>query len=359
MSNSNTAKITEGFGRLDAKIAMFADGFVDEVWEVVSSRASLSEYSLYTKMGQFAERISGTGGVGLELVRKRRAPGGFAANIGYAAARLGVDTSMVDVYGKEIIDPVFDDVNKLCRVFSVDDPAVTHVLEFDDGKVLMSYMASVQNITWKQITDRVGMDKLTAMIGEADMIGVGYWSLLPSFDEIVSEIAANLPSGKKTRFFFDFADFKKRDEASLNASMQKLRLLNDRFPMTLSVNEHEAAALFAIYGETLDEKTDAIPEKTERVRKQIGLDELVVHTPYYGAAASSSNKPALAASVYCEKPVRSAGAGDSFNGGYIAASLAGFNTPERLEIANASVGAFLRSGVYPDRRNMLEYMGSL
>ena len=118
---------------------------------------------------------------------------------------------MIGVYGKENIDPVFEPVNNACQVFSLGDPATTHVFEFDDGKILMSHMEAVQDISWRLITKKLGIEKIISLLTESDLIGVGYWSLLPAFDEIVSEVCACMPQDKKTRrFFFDFADFRKK-----------------------------------------------------------------------------------------------------------------------------------------------------
>ena len=350
-------KITDAITGLDNKITMFADGYVDEVWEIVDQRTGLKDYTIYNQMRQFTNRInsSGTGGVGLELIKKRRAFGGFTANIGYAAARLGVSTSMVGVYGNEKLDPIFEPVSEICSVYSMGDPAITHVFEFDDGKILMSYMESVQDITWDSIVNKLGIEKIKQLILESDIIGVGYWSLLPAFDEIVSQISALLQqdsTGKKFKFFFDFADFLKKDSESLYKSLDILKVLNEKASVILSLNEHEAAALFKKYNETMDGELDLIPSKLENVRKNLGLDELVVHTPHYAVAACSTEEAVLVECICIEKPVRTAGAGDTFNGGYITAHLAKFDIKERLLIANAAVGYFLRNGEFPNIENL-------
>jgi sugar/nucleoside kinase (ribokinase family) len=256
------------------------------------------------------------------------------------------------VYGDEKLDPIFEPVNEICRVHSLGDPAITHVFEFDDGKILMSYMEAVQDITWARIVAQLGLDKINQLIAESDVIGVGYWSLLPAFDEIVTQISALLPQDNKNRkFFFDFADFLKKDSASLYKSLEILKALNEKAPVILSLNEHEAAALFAKYNETMDNELE-LPNKLENVRKNLGLNELVVHTPYYAVAASSNEKAVLVECPFCEKPVRTAGAGDTFNGGYIAAHLAKFDIKERLHVANAAVGYFLRNGKFPNIENL-------
>ena len=351
-------EITSALEASKGKITMFADGFVDEVWEIVNERADLQSYTLYNKMNQFADRItnSGSGGVGLELIKKRRAFGGFTANIGYAAARLGVDCAMVGVYGKETLDPIFEEVGALCDVYSLEDPAVTHVFEFDDGKILMSHMGSVLDITWQRIVDKIGLVKIKELLEKSDIIGIGYWSLVPAFDEILTQVCENIPNdGKTRRFFFDFADFRKKDEASLEKSMALLKKYNAKYPMTLSVNEHEAATLFALHGKSLDEtgqNIKEITENTEFVRDKIGLDEFIIHTPRYAVAAALGKAPAFDPSEFVEKPVRTAGAGDTFNGGYVAASLAGLGLQERLKTANAAVGHFLRTAVFPEIVNL-------
>ena len=355
MSDFDLSRIVSCLKQSDAKIVMFADGFVDEVWEIVNARANLKDFTIYNQMRQFGERItnSRTGGIGLELVKKRRAFGGFSANIGFASARLGVDTAVVGVFGKDKPDPVFEEVNELCRLTSLGDPATTHVLEFDDGKILMSHMEAIHAVCWKQIVDKLGMEKINSLLSESDIIGVGYWSVLPAFDEIVSQVCAHLPNDdKKRRFFFDFADFLKRDRISLDKTLLELKTLNQKIPMILSVNEHEAAALFAMYNETMDDEQRPLLKKIEYVREQIGLDELVIHTPHYAAAASNDEKAAFVMNHYIKKPLRSAGAGDTFNGGYIAARLAKLDISERLFVANAAVSFFLQNAKFPELKDL-------
>ena len=348
-------KIITALANLNGKISMCADGFIDEVWELVDSRASMAEYTKIGKMTHFGQRIIGvgTGGMGIELVKKRRDYGGFTANIGYATARLGIDTTMVGLFGNGKIDPVFAPVHAVSNMITMGDAAITHALEFDDGKILMTHMGVVLEIDWNRLVREIGIPKLAGLITDADIIGIGYWSCLPDFDNMIAQACALIPQdGKARRFFFDFADVRKRDTASLVKTFEVMKPLNKKCPMTLSMNEHEAAIIFELQGETLDDAGRSVPEKTEIVREKLGLDELVIHTPQYAAAAYSMEQPAMVPQKYCEKPVRTAGAGDTFNGGYIAATMAGLDITERLFVANETVSYFLDTGNAPSRDDL-------
>ena len=350
-------KIVNHLTNLDGTITMFADGFIDEQWSLVESRASFDDVTLISKMTQFADRInaSKSGGMGIELIKNRIVFGGFTANIGFAAATLGVNTIMAGLFGEGKVDSVFEPLQKISKMITLGAPSITHVLEFGDGKILMTDMEAILGMRWNRIVDVLGMDEIIKMVKESDIIGVGYWSLMPAFDEIVEQICAIIPKdGKERRFFYDFADIRKRDEASLLKTLDMLKDLNKKVPMTLSVNEHEGAVIFNLFNETFDNNGIDMAKKTENVRKQIGLDELVIHTPHFAVAASHSEDAVTVAQTYVEKPVRTAGAGDTFNGGYIAGTMSKMNISERLCTANAAVTYFLNTGFPPSRDNLAE-----
>jgi sugar/nucleoside kinase (ribokinase family) len=355
MSKVDTSKIRSSLEEAKGKIVMLADGFVDEVWEIVDARTGPKDYTLYERMDQFAKRIlkAGSGGLGLELIKKRRTFGGFAANIGYAAASLGVDTTLIGVFGKEATDPSFVEVGEICQLISLDDPAVTQVFEFGDGKLLMTNLGPTLELTWNKIEEIVGSSRIRRLLEESDIIGIGYWSLMPYFDEIVENISKHMPEdGKRRRFFFDLAEHQKKSLDSLKTSLSLLKTLGEKAPITLSLNEHEGAAIFELFNETLDDEGESLTNKLEKVRKSLGVDELVVHDPHFGVAASMGEEPAYVKADYCTNVVRSAGAGDNFNGGYLAAKLAGLDIVERLHVANGTVGHFIRTGEFPSVEKM-------
>jgi len=55
--------------------------------------------------------------------------------------------------------------------------------------------------------------------------------------------------------------------------------------------------------------------------------------------------------------IRTAGAGDSFNGGYVSASLGFLNLKERLVVANAATAFFVTHATAPTKLELIEQIG--
>jgi hypothetical protein len=189
MDDRTVKKIAECFENLNGRITLGVDGYVDEVWQVVESRISRDSYALYNKMKKLGETIikCGDGGLSQEIVRKRRTYGGFTGNTGKALGSLGVKPIMIGMFGKSSIDPVFEQFNSICELVSVGDPATCHVFEFEDGKIMFPYIEAILNFSWDTLA--VDFDRFKEIFLNSDIIALGYWSSMPSFDELVSKFA--------------------------------------------------------------------------------------------------------------------------------------------------------------------------
>ncbi|MCL2111594.1 MAG: carbohydrate kinase family protein [Clostridiales bacterium] len=357
----NHAELAERLAVPDGRVLLGMDGFIDEVWQIIKSRAGNDEYVLYEKMSDFSQTLASCdeGGFSNEIVRKRRSYGGFTANTGKAVSRMGVTTTMLGRFGKNRIDSVFAEFAESSKLMSVGEPGLCPIYEFTDGKLMLPYIQEVMSFDWRALTDVVDEGELKALFAEADIIALGYWSLMPSFDEIVGEACRLLKDDPKPRrMFFDFADIRKRDRASLEATLKQLSERGRQIPMTLSLNEHEAAILFSYYGVSIVEEAEGAAEQTEKIRAIIGLDELVVHTPYFAASASASEGACAVPQDYCTSPIITTGAGDNFNGGYISALLKGLPMAERLAVANAVTYLYVSKGASPEKADVLEKLAA-
>lgn len=342
---------------LSGKILLGCDGFVDETYEIVEVRKSRTDYSTMKNLKQFGELLvdRADGGVGVELVWKRRCEGGCGINTGRIAAFLGIKPILPGLYGDKSIDPAFEEFKDNCELLSLGNPALTIALEFPDGKVLMSDLAAVSNLTWKDVVDRLGEDKLKEIFTDLDIVGLGYWSLTANFDDLFKGFMAQCESiTPPKRMFFDFADIKKKSSEAFIESLELIKQYNDRIPLTFSLNEHEVFELFSRIGvEQPALEPAAIASALTIAREKIGFDELVVHTPDFGAASSATDGEAYAIQVKQTNVVRLTGAGDSFNGGYLCASLGDLPLKQRLVMANAATAFFVTNGTGPTREQLI------
>jgi len=349
-----SSRIINYFENPKGKVTLGIDGFVDEVWQIVSVRTSPTEYVLYEKMQDFAKSVYdvGAGGYANEIIRKRRSHGGFTAHSGEAVDNLGMSLTLVGMFGKEGgggVDPVYETFSKDCKVYSVGTTAICPAYEFADGKILFPYVAGIAGLSWRQLTDALTSDELTAAYGHATVMGLGYWSLLDNFNDLIVKLCENyIKPG--TRLFFDFADIRKRDKQALLDTLKLLAGLNERNPVTLSLNEHEGGILFSYFGREFNwKKAELANRDIEYVRSQIGLDEIIVHTPYFAVGASATEGVEVVQQRYCDNPMVTTGAGDNFNGGYMSAiaNKGGLTLGERLLVGNAVSGYYIRNGESP------------
>ncbi|MDR1641106.1 MAG: carbohydrate kinase family protein [Clostridiales bacterium] len=348
-------KIAACFDRLKGKIFFGIDGFVDEVWQVVETRQDRDNRVLFKEMKRFAQAVldCGKGGISLEIVKKRRSYGGFTANTGHAAGQLGGNPVMVGLFGQNGIDPAFQAFTEKYQVFSVGNPGICPIYEFDDGKIMLPYIEETMDLSWERLSSVLEANALKGILADCSIIALGYWSLTPAFDELARGLCETSANGKPKRMFFDFADIRKKDSASLRKTLGLLAELNILLPMSLSLNEHEASMLFAFYGEALAIGGKGADLGIEKIREKAGLDELIVHTPHWAAAASKTEGCAIVEQDYCENPVITAGAGDNFNAGYLVSFLGSLDLRERLAVANATTHFYLSHGRSPDKAGLI------
>jgi sugar/nucleoside kinase (ribokinase family) len=192
-----------------------------------------------------------------------------------------------------------------------------------------------------------------------DILGLGYWSLTANFDELFEGFMRQYDTlTPPRRMFFDFADIKKKSSESFLRSLGLIKPFNAKIPMTFSMNEHEVLELFSRIGVPCPELAPGpVARALTEAREKIGFDELVVHTPEFAAASSASEGEAHAIQDRQTKVVRLAGAGDSFNGGFLCASLGDLPLRNRLVVANAVTAFFVTHATGPSKEELIAQIG--
>ena len=344
--------------QMSGNILLGCDGFVDETYEIVQERQNQTEFSAIENLKDFGELIveRAGGGVGVEIVPKRRCEGGFGINTGRIAACLGLKPVLPGLYGEATIDPAYEEFKDSCALTSLGDPALTLAFEFQNGKLLMSDLGRVSNLKWADFEKHFSEEQIKDMFTGVDILGLGYWSLTSNFDDLFMgfmkqyETIENAPK----RMFFDFADIQKKSSEAFLKSLEMIKQFNSKIPMTFSLNHHEIMELCSRIGVECAEATpEAIAAALPIARDKIGFDELVVHTPDFAVASSVADGEAIAMQERQTNIVRLAGAGDSFNGGYICASLGDLPIKQRLAMANATTAFFVTQGTGPNKEQLI------
>ena len=356
--STDMKKYVDYINQMSGNILLGCDGFVDETYEIVQERQNQTEFSAIENLKDFGELIveRAGGGVGVEIVPKRRCEGGFGINTGRIAACLGLKPVLPGLYGEATIDPAYEEFKDSCALTSLGDPALTLAFEFQNGKLLMSDLGRVSNLKWADFEKHFSEEQIKDMFTGVDILGLGYWSLTSNFDDLFMGFMKQYETIKNApkRMFFDFADIQKKSSEAFLKSLEMIKQFNSKIPMTFSLNHHEIMELCSRIGVECAEATpEAIAAALPIARDKIGFDELVVHTPDFAVASSVADGEAIAMQERQTNIVRLAGAGDSFNGGYICASLGDLPIKQRLAMANATTAFFVTQGTGPNKEQLI------
>ena len=91
------------------------------------------------------------------------------------------------------------------------------------------------------------------------------------------------------------------------------------------------------------------------LREAIGVSSVVIHRLHF-AVSHGPGGAFSAAGPYCERPLKSTGAGDRFNAGYCLGLLAGADPEACLDLGSATSGFFVRNASSGTRTELLEFL---
>ena len=337
-------------------IVLGIDGIVDEVYEVVDHASIDSRgVELVTQFARFGELIveRGTGGLSKEILQKRQVSGGFSANTGRTLGALAVETTLVGTFGSAPQDPAFGDLTSTCSLFSVGDPSRCHILEFLDGKLMLVDLNGNRAFDWERLAAACDKAGLFPVLGRADVLGLGYWSNFDNFDQIVTNLIRSLPDDRLQRLFFDFGNVTKKTTEALRDTAARMAAWNKSVPVTLSLNDHEGRFLLRCLDIDFGMEHGSVVPAWDELARVIAIDELILHTEDYAVIASAGAETVLVPQHHVQCPVRTAGAGDTFNGGYIFSLLTAMRAQERLLVANAAAHFYVTNGRPPSREELV------
>ena len=356
------AAIRAGAARIAATRAFVGfDGFVDEIIAVVDHRYDLHRFDRVETIARMAEKIGAAAGKSsnYELVVTRRKLGGNGPIMANALAALGASVTYVGSLGRPAIDPVFADLAARAEVISIANPGFTNALEFADGKLMLSKLESLHDVTWDNLTVHLPVADLIGRFAAADVIGLLNWTELPGltaiWDRLIAEVFPHVPRTDRS-LFIDLVDPEKRTPADLRAALATLSRFQAHVDVTLGLNLKEAAQVADALG--LPAPGPDLAATAAAVRSTLGLACVVVH-PREGAVAAVEGATAAILGPFVARPLISTGAGDHFNTGFCLARALALPLDRCLAAGVATSGHYVRTAQSPTAAELADFLDHL
>ena len=333
------------------------DGFVDEIIHVVDKRMDVARFERIPTIQGFSDRIEEAAGrsTNLELVTQRIKLGGNGPIMANALAKAGIQVTYLGALGYPDTNPVFKPlVEKATKVFSIADPGHTDAYEFQDGKLLMGKLTPLNEMRWKNIVDRMGIETFTQQLNQSSLIAFVNWTMMPYMSEIWEMVQSEIlnkqpkpnPKDRKT-LFFDLCDPQKRPSEDILEALNLIAGFQPYFSVTLGLNEKEAHEIGEVLGlKATSDSREGLIDLVEQLHNHIKADTLVVHPVKYAVASNGSEVVSING-PFIPNPVITTGAGDHFNAGFCVGRLLDLSHQESLATGVATSGFYVRSGKSP------------
>jgi hypothetical protein len=218
------------------------------------------------------------------------------------------------------------------------DPALTDAVEFDDGKLIVGKHATVAQVSYETLVERVGEATWREAWQAARFVAMVNWTMLPYLTELWQKIQVEFPGGERKVMFFDLADPEKRTRSDIREALLTLAKFQEQHDVLMGLNEKEAQHVADVLELEVGNDDDISREQNmidlaSNIREKLGIAVCVVH-PTQFAAAANIQTTAVAAGPFTPNPKISTGAGDHFNAGFVPAICWVATWPSRCKWAS-------------------------
>ncbi len=340
------------------------DGFIDEILHLVNKRESFDKYSRIKYIKDLGERVLKASGLStnIEMVPVQTKIGGNGPIMSNACVELGFKVSCIGAFGYPDLNPVFNDLSKKCRVYTISDPGYTNAMEFNDGKLLLTKNQVFNEITWENLKKRLGIKKLAKIIGQSDLIGMVNWTMIPHMTHIWVKLQKHvLPktelNTKRPFVLVDFADPEKRERKDILEALDVLKGFSAYSKVIFGMNlkeAHEIINVLGLYKNDIPTDID-LETLTRLIAEKMGIYCVLIH-PVDRAAAVVGGKYYESPGPYTPTPILTTGAGDNFNAGFCLGQVLGLTIKQSLIIGNGTSGFYVRNGRSPNYTELVDFI---
>lgn len=343
------------------------DGFVDTIVKPVATRTGQGDaFTTISNIPEFASRIARAAGksTNLELYPLMDKLGGNGPIMAAALLAGGTDITYVGALGRPIVHSVFQNFAARAKIVSLCEPASTVAIEFNDGKLMLGQLRSLDTITLSKIYEVMGVAEFRASIAAADLVALVNWTMIPNmtgiFRDLIASVLPTLPARPTDTapraFFFDLADPEKRTREDLVEVLTLIGRFESFGRVTLGLNLKEAQQVASVLGLAVPDKDETSLRSTcAAIREKLGVGTVVVH-PRESAACATTAGTAWVPGPYCENPVITTGAGDHFNGGFSQGQLLGLDPEGCLTLGVCTSGHYVRTAQSPTLDDLEQFL---
>lgn len=338
------------------------DGFVDEIIHAVDKRQSLDEYSKIPTLAKLGARISEAAGksTNIELVVQKMKLGGNGPIMANALAAYGMQVTYIGNLGYPNIHPVFSDFAKRAQVISIAEAGHTDALEFEDGKLMLGKLEPLKDITYANLVQRIGLEKLKSLFSDANLVGLTNWTMIPEMNDIwenlLDKIFPHLQPNTNRLVFFDLADPAKRLPEDIHGALHLIGRFQKYFKAILGLNEKEGFEIARVLGvKTKDNSMKSLEALAGELRNRLNIHSVVIHPVQFACAATAASSTSIAG-PFDPRPLISTGAGDHFNAGFCLGNLLGLDLQASLLTGVTTSGFYVRSGKSPAVGDLVDFL---
>jgi len=350
------------------KVLIGLDGFVDKIVHVVGKRKSATEFDRIKTIKEFGERIAKAAGLStnFEMVVLQEKLGGNGPILSNAFLTYGLGLTYIGALGYPKIDNVFKHMEESGEVYSLANPGTTDALEFEDGKLMIGKLDSLNDVNWENIKKIIGIPKLRELINDSTLFGLENWTMIPHMSDIwrgiIEEVLPNIDNGKEKRFMLiDLADPEKRNSEDIIEALQLIQKFNEYFNVILGLNLKEAveiAEVLEIQGYIFDNiDKNNLKELTEQISKKLNIYCLVIHPTIEATAVIGGNYYHVDG-PYTARPILTTGAGDNFNAGFCLGQILNLSPEQSLILGVATSGYYVRNAKSPSFQDLKEFLNN-
>ncbi|MDB6173151.1 MAG: hypothetical protein JWL59_2462 [Chthoniobacteraceae bacterium] len=347
-----------------SRVLVGFDGFVDTILHVVAQRESTTQYSRMDRMGDFSGRIGEAAGhsANFEFVTQMVKLGGNGPIMANALVSYGTPLTYIGNLGSPNPHPVFSDLTKRAKVYSIAEPGYTDAIEFDDGKLMFGKHESLKDVSWETLIAHVPEDELVALFSDSTLISLVNWTMLTQmtaiWEKILSHIAPRL-EGERRWLFIDLADPAKRSREDISAALKQIAKFEGHFRVVLGLNFAESRQIGEVLGlGTVEETYGTVTHHASQIRDLLKIDTVVIH-PTHFASASDASGSAHVVGPFILKPKITTGAGDHFNAGFCIGRILGLDISACLQIGVATSGYYVRHAESPGLDDLTKFLQTL